>query len=190
MKNPSGWMLAAGLLGAVMTGPAQSQSITIVSRSSQPSLLVRQMTDAEFVPLMIKHHEDGIAMAKILKERGSSDSVKALAAGIRDIQEQELEQLKRLAEQVGEPKDRAGLAEYAQTMTEQGQSMIRRLEEAPEGEAVDQAFLEEMARHHQMGIELIAGTRFRNGALRTLARNMEKEQQAEIRELKALKGTS
>ena len=68
--------------------------------------------------------------------------------------------------------------------------MIRRLEEAPEGEAVDQAFLEEMARHHQMGIELIAGTRFRNGALRTLARNMEKEQQAEIRELKALKGTS
>ena len=187
MKNPSGWMLAASLLGAVITSPARSQSITIVSRSSQPRLLVRQMTDAEFVPLMIKHHEDGIAMAKILKERGSSDSVKALAARIRDIQEQELEQLKRLAEEVGEPKDRAGLAEYAQTMTEQGQSMIRRLEEAPEGEAVDQAFLEEMARHHQMGIELIAGTRFRNGALRTLARQMEKEQKAEIRELKTRK---
>jgi uncharacterized protein (DUF305 family) len=75
-------------------------------------------------------------------------------------------------------------------MTEQGQSMIRRLEEAPEGEAVDQAFLEEMARHHQMGIELIEGTRFRNISLRTLARNMEKEQKAEIRKLKTLKRNS
>jgi uncharacterized protein (DUF305 family) len=187
MKTPSGWMLAAGLLGAVITGPAQSQSIAIVSRSSQPVLMIGQMTDAEFVPLMIKHHEDGIEMAKIVKERGSSDSVKALAARIREMQEQEVEQLKLLGEQVGEPKDSAGLAEYAQTMTEQGQSMIRRLKEAPEGEAVDQAFLEEMARHHQMGIELIDGTRFRNGGLRTLARTMEKEQKAKIKELRKLK---
>jgi len=43
------------------------------------------MTDAMFVPMMIKHHQQGIEMARLEEERGSTAPVKALAAKIRPV---------------------------------------------------------------------------------------------------------
>lgn len=56
------------------------------------------MTDAMFVPMMIRHHQQGIEMARLEEERGSSSSVKTLAAKIRQSQEKEPAELKAHAE--------------------------------------------------------------------------------------------
>src|SRR5688572_3073383 len=55
------------------------------------------MTDAQFVPMMIKHHQDGIDMARMEEQRGSSAAVKALAAKIRESQERDIAAMKPYA---------------------------------------------------------------------------------------------
>lgn len=52
------------------------------------------------------------------------------------------------------------------------------------GAALDRAFAEEMAKHHQMALEMTKQTQFKDGGLKALADKMAKNQQAELQELK------
>ena len=49
--------------------------------------MMQGLTDASFVQMMSKHHQQGIEMARMEEERGASASVKQLAAKIRQSQE-------------------------------------------------------------------------------------------------------
>ena len=139
------------------------------------------MTDAMFVPMMIKHHQHGIEMARLEEERGSSASVKALAAEIRQSQEKELAELKAHAEHAA--KGTSGHAEHDKMMEQHSQSMMTKLKSAS-GAALDHAFLEQMAKHHEGAIAMTEGAKLQDPELKKLAQKMVTGQRQELAELK------
>jgi uncharacterized protein (DUF305 family) len=139
------------------------------------------MTDAMFVPMMIKHHQHGIEMARVEEERGSSASVKALAAEIRQSQEKELAELKAHAEHAA--KGTSGHAEHDKMMEQHSQSMMTKLKSAS-GAALDHAFLEQMAKHHEGAIAMTEGAKLQDPELKKLAQKMVTGQRQELAELK------
>jgi uncharacterized protein (DUF305 family) len=139
------------------------------------------MTDAMFVPMMIKHHQHGIEMARVEEERGSSASVKALAAKIRQSQEKELAELKAHAEHAA--KGTSGHAEHDKMMEQHSQSMMTKLKSAS-GAALDHAFLEQMAKHHEGAIAMTEGAKLQDPELKKLAQKMVTGQRQELAELK------
>ena len=52
------------------------------------------LSDEHFLAMMIKHHQDGIELAKLEESKGSREAVKTLAAKIRAGQERELSEMK------------------------------------------------------------------------------------------------
>lgn len=148
------------------------------------------MTEAEFVPMMIKHHQDGIEMARVEEERGSSAAVKGLAAKIRQSQEREIGELKAHAQHAAGAQGTAGQTEHgdhSKMMEQQSQATMKRLRSAS-GEALDHAFLEEMAKHHQMALHMIERTKFQSAELNKVAQKMAAGQREELKELKKLEG--
>jgi uncharacterized protein (DUF305 family) len=139
------------------------------------------MTDAMFVPMMIKHHQHGIEMARLEEERGSSASVKALAAKIRQSQEKELAELKAHAEHAA--KGTSGHAEHDKVMEQHSQSMMTKLKSVS-GAALDHAFLEQMAKHHEGAIAMTEGAMLQDLELKKLAQKMLTGQRQELAELK------
>jgi uncharacterized protein (DUF305 family) len=120
-------------------------------------------------------------MARLEEERGSSASVKALAARIRQSQEQELAELKAHAGHVA--KGTAGHAEHGKMMEQQGQMMMKRLKSAS-GSALDHAFLEQMAKHHEGAIAMTEGAKLQDPELKKVAQEMLTGQRQELAELK------
>lgn len=139
------------------------------------------MTDAMFAPMMIKHHQQGIEMARLEEERGSSASVKALAGKIRQSQEKELAELKAHAEHFA--KGTSGHAEHDKMMEQQSQSMMAKLKSAS-GAALDHAFLEQMAKHHEGAIAMTESAKLQDPELKKLAQKMVAGQRGELAELK------
>jgi uncharacterized protein (DUF305 family) len=168
----------AGVAGGVH---AQKPEAATGAQHEQMMKGMMGMADAMFVPMMIKHHQHGIEMARVEEERGASASVKALAAKIRQSQEKELAELKAHAEHVA--KGTSGHAEHDKMMEQQSQSMMAKLKSAS-GAAVDHAFLEQMAKHHEGAIAMTEGAKLQDAELKKLAQKMVAGQRQELAELK------
>ena len=142
------------------------------------------LTEAQFVPMMTKHHQDGIEMAKREEGSGASAEVKALAAKIRQAQERELAEMQGHAAHGAAASEMASHAEH-QKMEEQSQATMKRLQNAS-GEELDRVFLDEMAKHHQMAIDMVGRTTFKNAQMRQMAQKMAADQKQELGEIKRL----
>jgi uncharacterized protein (DUF305 family) len=160
---------------------AQKPDAATGAQHEQMMKAMMGMTDAMFVPMMIKHHQHGIEMARLEEERGSAASVKALATKIRQSQEKELAELKGHAEHVA--KGTSGHAEHDKMMEQQSQSMMAKLK-AASGAALDHAFLEQMAKHHEGAIAMTEGAKLQDPELKKLAQKMLTGQRQELAELK------
>jgi uncharacterized protein (DUF305 family) len=163
------------------TAAAQGQKPAQPNTETQHHQMMQGLTDAMFVPMMMKHHQQGIEMARLEEERGSSASVKALAAKIRQSQEKELAELKSHADHTA--KGTSGQAEHDKMMEEQGQMMMAKLKSAS-GTALDHAFLEQMAKHHEGAISMTEGAKLQDAELKKLAQKMVAGQRQELGELK------
>lgn len=141
------------------------------------------MTDSMFVPMMIKHHQQGIEMARLEEERGSAASVKALAAKIRQSQAREIDELKAHATQTKEAT--SAHADHARMMEQQSQSMMAKLK-STSGTALDHAFLEQMSKHHAMAISMTEGAKLQDAELKKVAQKMVTGQRQELREIEKL----
>ena len=175
--------LAAGQFASAQTPKPSDQH-------ASHEMMKGAMTEAEFVPMMIKHHQGGIEMARVEEERGSSAAVKALATKIRQSQEREIGELKAHSQHAAGAQGTRGHKEHAdhnKMMEQQSQATMKRLRSAS-GEALDHAFLEEMAKHHQMAIHMIERTKFQNAELNKMAQKMATGQREELKELKKLEG--
>ncbi|WP_291988628.1 DUF305 domain-containing protein [Luteitalea sp.] len=140
------------------------------------------MTDAEFVAMTIKHHQDGIEMAGIEEKGGASNDVKALAARIRQGQERELAELQKHQKSSANAGS-GGHAMHMKEMEADSQRAMTRLRSAP-GSALDHAFADEMAKHHQQAIDMVGRTKFTDTELRAMAQKMAASQKQELGELK------
>lgn len=155
------------------------------------------MTDAHFVEMMSKHHQDGIELAKIEESRGTREEVKSLAAKIREGQERELQELQSAHSAHGspgaaKPQGTAGhgghdasMREHHEMMEQMGRQSKNRVENAS-GTAVDNAFLQEMTKHHEMSLEMISKAKLKDPELQKVAQRIAASQKRELQELKRL----
>ncbi len=174
------WMAVAAL--SMVSVSAQGQKPSEPSKDMQHHQMMQGLTDAQFVPMMIRHHQQGIEMARLEEQRGSSASVKALAAKIRQSQEKELAELKAHAEHHGAT-GTSGHAEHDKMMEQQGQAMMSKLK-SQSGSALDHAFLEHMGKHHEGAISMTEGAKLQDPELKKLAQKMVAGQRQELAELK------
>ena len=176
----------AALSGGLL---ASEQATGKTSPAAHDQGAMAHLTEAQFVAMMTKHHQDGIAMAKEEEERGTSAAVKGLAAKIRGAQERELGEMKGHASHgTDSSSGMAGHGDHQKKMDEESQATMKRLKDAS-GEALDHAFVDEMAKHHQMAIDMVGRTTFKTDALRQMAQKMAADQKQEIAELKKFHGT-
>lgn len=174
-------LVAAITIGLASGVHAQKPEAASGAQHEQMMKGMMGMTDAMFVPMMIKHHQHGIEMARLEEERGSAASVKALATKIRQSQEKELAELKAHAEHVA--KGTSGQAEHGEMMDQHSQSMMAKLKSAS-GATLDHAFLEQMAQHHEGAIAMAEGAKLQDPELKKLAQQSLTGQRQELAELK------
>jgi uncharacterized protein (DUF305 family) len=149
-------------------------------------------------------------MARIAEQKATSREVKALARTIREGQEREAREMKPFAadatgpvgtsgrmpqghgehqpghqaqegDQAHEQGDQAHQEKH-QAHMQQSKQAIERVRAAT-GKAVDLAFLEEMAKHHEMAIEMTRETRFDTARLKQMAEKMSENQRRELEQL-------
>jgi uncharacterized protein (DUF305 family) len=176
-------LIVAGILN--VTGVAVG--FQTGSADKKPSAM--QMSEKEFVSMMLQHHQDGIEMARIAEEKATTADVKALAKRIREGQAREAQEMKPFAEgTAATPQGTSGQQHQAhaaehQAHMRESKNAIERVRKAS-GKAVDQAFLDEMAKHHQMAIQMTQQTKFDTARLKQMADKMVANQTKEIDELK------
>ena len=184
MKQVIGITAAVLLSGAtLMAQDARTPKGATEQRSGKAAT---HMSEQEFVPMMLQHHQDGIEMARIAEQKATSSEVKALARKIREGQERESREMKPFASQADTPRGTTGQAPHQpqhQAHMQASKQAIERVRTAT-GKAVDIAFLEEMAKHHEMAIRMTKETHFENARLRSMADKMVASQTKELEELK------
>ena len=166
------------LLSAAVAGQSGSAGQKPADAGHQGHTM--QMTDGDFANMMVKHHRHGIAMAKMEESGGANAEVKALAAKIRQGQENDLPDLNAHAKK-HKPSDMAAMHDK-QMQKEQVASMAKL--KSAKGASLDRTFVDEMIKHHQSALEMMKQTQFKDQDLKALADKMAKSQQAEIQELK------
>jgi uncharacterized protein (DUF305 family) len=148
-----------------------------------------QMSEKEFVTMMLQHHQDGIEMARIAEQKATTADVKSLAKKIREGHPREAQEMKPFAEgTAATPQGTSGQQHQAhaaehQAHMQESKNAIERVRKAS-GKAVDQAFLDEMAKHHQMAIQMTQQTKFETARLKQMADKMVANQTKEIDERK------
>lgn len=181
MRNRMTVAVAAITLGLAGHVEAQKPETTGTRQHDQMMKGMMGMPDAMFVSMMIKHHQQGIEMASLEEARGASASVKTLAAKIRQGQEKELADLKAHGQHA--TPGMSGHADHEKMMAQQSQATMAKLKNAS-GAALDHAFLEEMAKHHEMAIRMTETAKLEAPELKKLAQAMLTSQRQELSELK------
>ena len=129
--------------------------------------------DLRFIDMMAKHHEDGLKMAKMASEKGSSKEVKEMGKKIAKDQTKETEQLKIW-------RDR-WYPSAQQVQAETPKMDMSELEKS-KGHDFDMAFLAMMSKHHEGGIKMANETsgQLKHDELKAFAKKTAQNQKNEI----------
>ena len=206
--NYQKWMMAlavaVGMVGVAGAQQPAHQGHDTKAGQSHPKMAMPALDDAHFAEMMRKHHQHCIELSKIEESKGTRDEVKTLAAKIRQGQERDLKELESghgdhstgQAAGATKPKGTSGAASNGTDMQKHHEMMQQMTNESKQkvenasGAAVVQAFLQEMAMHHQMALEMISKAKLKDADLRKLAQKMSAEQKRELAELKKLQSSA
>jgi len=151
-----------GMMGPGMMGPGMMGSMNVFVDS-----------EYEFLVHMIPHHEEAVTTATYLKENTEREEIREFAEGIIKTQSAEIEQMTTWLKNWYP--DRSHQADY--------QPMMRNLE-IFKGNALDQAFLEDMIPHHMAAImmsqQLLNRSLADHEEVEILARSIRNSQSKEI----------
>jgi uncharacterized protein (DUF305 family) len=180
--------LAAGALTVAIPGGVQAQEpATGAAAAQHPHTAMQALTDAQFVQMMLEHHQRGLELVRLEKEQGSSPAVKELATRIGESQERDIVELKALSKDEARgttgQAEHHGAADHHKGMVQQSETMMKELK-AKSGEELDRAFLEHMAKHHQMAISMTEDATLQHPEVKKLAEKMLESQRQELAELK------
>jgi uncharacterized protein (DUF305 family) len=180
--------LAAGALTVAIPGGVQAQEpATGAAAAQHPHTAMQALTDAQFVQMMLEHHQRGLELVRLEKEQGSSPAVKELATRIGESQERDIVELKALSKDEARgttgQAEHHGAADHHKGMVQQSETMMKELK-AKSGEELDRAFLEHMAKHHQMAISMTEDATLQDPQVKQLAEKMLESQRQELAELK------
>ena len=140
--------------------------------------MMQANNEFEFLSLMIPHHEEAIATAQRVLEYGDRPEMQKFAQNIIDVQTAEIQQMEAWLDEW-----------YPNRSTNLTYTPMMRDLDQLEGEALDQAFLEDMIMHH-MGAVMMS-QRLANFGLvehpevRPFAQNIADTQRQEIWQMQA-----
>jgi uncharacterized protein (DUF305 family) len=148
--------------------------------------------DAQFIVMMVPHHQGAVEMAKIAQERAEHPEIAQMAEAIITAQEGEISQMKawRLAwfgSDETPPLDKMpmvpGMGGHGGHGTMDMAADVEALRAAPE--PFDKAFIEAMIPHHQSAIDAAkaAETRAERAEIKELAQAIITDQQREIEQM-------
>ncbi|HEX2951481.1 MAG TPA: DUF305 domain-containing protein [Armatimonadota bacterium] len=170
------WLQRASLLIAVLVA-----SVVLGGRPAladgMPTEQERERIEINFLSMTIDHHEGAIQMARLAEKHATHAQLKSLASKIVKDQLQQQQQMQQWLKEwyniTKEPK-----------LLEDNKPMIERLSGLT-GADFEIAFLQEMIKHHRMGIPMMQ-PEAKNGAhqaARELAQKMIKDQKKEIKKM-------
>ena len=149
-----------------------------------PAVAADMMDEATFVRVLVQHYEGGIDMARLEERRGASAEVKALATKMRRAQERELADLRKHASQAVAGTSGSESAKGAPlAMEAHARQMADRLEQTTTRSALDREFVEHMLMHHEMTMQLIEHTNFKDKELGAIARQIAETRKSDVAEL-------
>ena len=147
--------------------------------------MMRQQPEQHFIIMMIPHHDDAIAMAKLALERSHHPEIRALAHTIKTAQSQENQLMRTWYRQwygAAVPDALQWHAGRGGMRGGMGGMMHTDLAELKQATDFDRAFLEEMMPHHLMGVRMAEMVLARSDRpeIQQLAKDMIRTQNAEI----------
>ena len=192
---PSGWMVAAGLLGTVACGAASTAAPPAESPRPAPpaatSPAARDTSpDVRFIRGMIAHHAQALEMTALVPARTTRRDIHLLAERIDVSQRDEIVLMERWLRSRGEevPAGGAGHAHHAADhplmpgmLTPEELARLR----AATGAEFERLFLELMIRHHEGALTMVAELFASPGGGRSsemfqIASDVDADQRAEI----------
>ncbi len=183
MKNSNSSMNMNGIDHNSM--PMNSDSRADHSEMKSSPNAASQPYDLQFIDTMTGHHQGAIDMAKTALMKSQNAELKTFAQKIIDDQNKEIAQMKEWREKwyAGKPAgmnmEMPGMGDSMKMMTGDGMKMM----ETATGSDFDLLFLDMMIPHHA-GATVMAKealTKAEHPELKTLANQIIKEQEAEIR---------
>ncbi|OUC99774.1 DUF305 domain-containing protein [Streptosporangium minutum] len=154
--------------------------------SPQPSASFND-ADVAFAQMMIPHHEQAVEMAELAESRAGAPEVKELAAKIKVAQDPEIAVMNGWLSAWGKPAGpEGGHGGHDMPGMMTGEDMAK-LREA-KGAEFDRMFAKLMIAHHKGAIEMARTEQAQgsNPEAKSLARNIETTQQAEVEQLQGL----
>ncbi|HET6288513.1 MAG TPA: DUF305 domain-containing protein [Amycolatopsis sp.] len=178
---------------AVLTGCASSDTASTghdrsTVKAPDPQRAGHNQADVAFAQGMIPHHEQALAMAKLVDGRTGNAKVVDLATRIQKAQDPEIRQLTGLLQGWGVAPSggHSGHGSASGMMTEEDLAKLGQAKDA----AFDKQWLEMMVEHHESALEM-AKTALQQGSnaeVKALAQKVIDGQQAEITEMRGLLG--
>jgi len=193
-------MVLALILGVSVTGAVSGTQTH--EQNQTGSQMGHIPYDLHFIDMMVMHHRQGTAMARLAERKGSTTALKAFAKKTADDQEKELLELKKHRDHwyAGAPEmDHSQMMAQMPGMSGHGsmkmdmkmdmQGDIAKLQAAT-GKQFDRLFLDMMIPHHQMAIDMSkeAVMKAEHAEIKEMARLTALKQQGEIAEMNRLKG--
>ncbi len=144
--------------------------------------------DLQFLDTMAAHHQSAVDMAKPIVAKSDNAELKAFAAKIIADQNKEIAQMKNWREKWFAVKPPAMNMEMPGMMDSMKGMNMKKME-APGGNLLDLRFLDMMTLHHQGAITMSkeALDRAEHAEIKTLANQIIKTQEAEIRQMQEWK---
>ncbi len=204
--------LILGVSGVVAVSATETQA-----QNQSTSQMGKMPYDLHFIDMMIMHHRQGTAMARLAERKGSVPALRAFAKKTADDQETELLELKKHRDHwyAGAPEmDHSQMMAQMPGMSGHGnmkmdnsqmsakpgmsghghmkmdmQGDLAKLQ-AASGKQFDRLFLDTMIPHHQMAIDMSKEvvTKAEHAEIKEMARLTALKQQGEIAEMNRLKG--
>ena len=174
----------------------------IYAQNQGSSQMSNMPYDLHFIDMMMMHHRQGTAMARLAERKGSTPALKAFAKKTADDQEKELLELKKHRDHwyAGAPEmdhsqmmaKMPGISGYGNMKMDMKMDMqgdMAKLQVAT-GKQFDRLFLDMMIPHHQMAIAMSkeAITKAEHAEIKAMARLTIAKQQGEIGTMNRLKG--
>lgn len=141
--------IAAGYLIGNRSDQQSSSSPTVAGVSARGSATAHNDADVMFVQMMIPHHEQALAMAKMADSRASAVPVKALASAIQTAQQPEIDKMKGWLQTWGASPS-TSMSMGGGMMSDSDMKELMNLQ----GAAFDKQFLTMMSQHHDGAISM------------------------------------
>jgi uncharacterized protein (DUF305 family) len=162
---------------------AQNQVVTSV-----------KVTDIQFLDMMMRHHSDGVKMARMGVDKAQDAGVKALAEKMAAGQQKDIEEMQAIRDA------RFSINPKAEIMTVKGRKMTSQMMmktaeqdmkklEAASGAEFDRVFLDVFMKHHRMALDMSKEetSKGRDTEAKKKAGEIISVQTKEIAEMKRLK---